>query len=231
MKEENEIDAAAETAPEEDGTGPSSSERSDIKAVIDEAVEAVEAVERRREDDGEDDASGELSDDVEELQQEVVASRDRLLRTLADFENFRKRTERERVEDRKYAAVELLREILGIVDNLERALASEGGFDDLKLGVEMILRQMEDFLRRSGVREVEAVDREFDPSVHEAVSRLEDPEVEMPRVIDEMQRGYTFHDRLLRPSIVRVAVPARSEPQDDESEDGLTDEDRAGADQ
>ena len=81
----------------------------------------------------------------------------------------------------------------------------------------MILRQMEDFLRRSGAEPVEALDREVDPAVHEAVSRVEDPGVEVPRVIDEMQRGYTIHDRLLRPAIVRVAVPAHIESDEDES--------------
>lgn len=193
----------------EHGIRPVAVDGPDVKAAIDEAVEAVEAVTRRRQEDDLDGGDRGPNGDVGALQEEVESLRDRLLRTLADFDNFRKRVERERADDRKYAAVELQREILGAVDNLERALASEGGLEDLKQGVEMILRQIEEALLRSGVAEVAAIDQEFDPAVHEAVSRVEDADIEVPRVIEEMQRGYTVHERLLRPAIVRVAVPVQ----------------------
>ena len=192
-------------------------EEVDIRAAIDEAVNAVEAAEERRQASTPPAAAE--PGEVERLQAELATVRDHSLRTLADFDNFRKRVERERGEAQKYAAVELLREILGIVDNLERALSAEGSLDDLKQGVEMILRQMSDLLERSGVERVEALDREFDPSVHEAVSRIEDPEVDFPTVIEEFQPGYTVHERLLRPSIVRVAVPGATSATDAESDD------------
>jgi len=204
---------------EEHGIRPVTEDDPDIKAVIDEAVDAVEAVTRRREDEDLDTGNGQPGGSVDGLPGEVSHLRDRLLRTLADFDNYRKRAEREKADDRKYATVDLLRDILGVVDNLERALAAEGGLDDLKLGVDMTLRQMEDLLRRAGVEGVESVEREFDPSVHEAVSRVEDPEVDTPRVIEEMQRGYTIYDRLLRPAIVRVAVPAPDAVADDDHGD------------
>lgn len=194
------------------GMRPVTSVDPDLEAVIDEAVEAVEAVARRRDEgDGNDAVAG---GDAVQLQTEVENLRDRLLRTLADFDNFRKRVEREREEERRYSVVEPLREMLGIVDNLERALTADGDLEDLRLGVEMILKQMGDFLRRSGAQPVEAMGQPFNPSVHEAVSRVEDSEVEVPMVIDEMQRGYTVHERLLRPAIVRVAVPIDKEPAD-----------------
>lgn len=196
-----------------------------LKTAIEEAVQAVEEVNRRRQEGGgeapEDAAS---SDELETLRREVDTLRDQSLRTLADFDNYRKRIERERAEERKYAAVEVLREVLGIVDNLERALSAEGGLEDLKQGVEMILRQMAELLRRSGVERIEATGREFDPTYHEAVSRVEDPEADTPQVVEEFQPGYVVHDRLLRPSIVKVAVPGASTagsggPEDEEATD------------
>lgn len=155
--------------------------------------------------------AGEGSDDdaeVAELRREIAELRDRSMRTLADFDNFRKRTERERAEMRRYAGAELIRDFLEAVDNLERAVAAGGSAEDLKTGVEMILRQIDDALRRHGVVKVAAVGERFDPNVHEAVSRQEDPEVDEPTVVEEMQTGYRLHERLLRPSRVVVAVPA-----------------------
>src|SRR5262245_66427295 len=93
------------------------------------------------------------------------------MRTLADFDNFRKRSERERQDLKKYALTEPFRDFLGIVDNLGLALSAAGGADDLKRGVEMIHRQMLDLLRRHGVHEVSALGQPFDPAVHEAVAR------------------------------------------------------------
>ncbi len=213
-----------ETEEEHSEPEEASGEEVDISAAIDEAVSAVEAAEARRQEPPPPAAAAMSgAGEVERLQTEIATLRDHSLRTLADFDNFRKRVERERGEERKYAAVELLREVLGIVDNLERALSAEGNLDDLKQGVEMIRRQMNDLLERSGVTRVEAVEQEFDPSVHEAVSRVEDPDVEHPTVIEEFQPGYIVHDRLLRPSIVRVAVPA-SQPAADVPDHDSTEE-------
>jgi molecular chaperone GrpE len=225
-REDDDLEVGEEAEGVEHRIRPVAGERSDIKNAIDEAVEAVEAVTRRRGEAGSESDVGQVTGDadVEALQREAEQLRDRLMRTLADFDNYRKRVERERADERKYAVVDPLREVLGIVDNLERALAADGDLEDLKTGVAMILRQMEDFLRRSGVEPVEALDREFDPAVHEAVSRVEDGETDVPRVIDEMQRGYVIHDRLLRPAIVRVAVPAPTDDVDEAAESEFPDE-------
>jgi molecular chaperone GrpE len=104
-----------------------------------------------------------------------------------------------------------MREMLAVVDNLERALGAEGSTDDLKTGVELILRQMHDLLKRQGVREVVAEGATFDPAVHDAVARREEAGIKEPRVVRELQRGYQLHDRLLRPAIVEVAVPAEND--------------------
>jgi molecular chaperone GrpE len=147
-------------------------------------------------------------DELDRLRREIADLKDRSMRTLADFDNFRKRSERERQEAKRYALFEPLREFIGLVDNLERALSAGGAADDLKRGVEMILRQMQELLRRHGVREVQAAGAPFDPALHEAVSREERPGIAAPTVVEELQRGYQLHDRLLRPAMVKVAVPA-----------------------
>lgn len=147
------------------------------------------------------------ADELVGLQQELEDLRDRSLRTLADYENYRKRVEREKAEDRRYAGIEVLREVLAVVDNLERAIAAPGSVDELKAGVELILKQLHDLLRRHGVLPVAAAGEAFDPNVHEAVSREHDPGVDRPTVTAEHQRGYRMHDRLLRPAVVAVALP------------------------
>jgi molecular chaperone GrpE len=151
---------------------------------------------------------GDTGDEVGKLRREIADLRDRSMRTLADFDNFRKRSERERQEAKRYALLEPLRDFLAVVDNLERALSAQGSAEDLKRGVEMTLRQFQEQLRRYGVTEVPAKGAAFDPAVHEAVLRQEDPTVDRPTVAEELQRGYTMHERLLRPAMVKVAVPA-----------------------
>ncbi len=177
-------------------------------------LEALEAVEHPREAAdaavaGAEAAAEEAAEDPEvaNLREELAELRERSVRTLADFDNFRKRVERDRREDRRFAGFEMVREVLAVVDNLERAVGSEGPLDDLRTGVEMILKQTIDILRRYGVRRIEAVGELFDPRLHEAVSRQEDPEVAVPTVSEELQAGYTMHDRLLRPATVKVAMP------------------------
>ena len=196
-----------------------SAENEDLEAAMREALEAVESTNSGRDDvadvhDGK--APEVLGIEVGEaataeltmLRQEVVELRERSVRTLADFDNFRKRSEREREEQRRYAGSEVLRDVLPVIDNLERALESASEAGELKAGVEMILRQILDLLKRNGVERVESMNRPFDPAVHEAVSRRDSEDIEGPTVCDELQAGYVMKDRLLRPAMVVVAVPA-----------------------
>lgn len=180
---------------------------SDVAAAIRQAVAAVEGVESAAKGTGRADATEDLAAENARLAREVEELRSRSVRTLADFDNFRKRNERERDEIRRYAATEAIREFVGVVDNLERALTAGGSADDLKRGVELIARQMQEALRRVGVQEVAAQGAPFDPAVHEAVSREESDQVTTPTVIAALQRGYLLYDRLLRPAMVRVAMP------------------------
>ncbi|MES1211878.1 MAG: nucleotide exchange factor GrpE, partial [Acidobacteriota bacterium] len=199
----------------------------DLDAAMRDAVAAVDAVEggKERGDKGEkgiapagsgsdDGADGNDGNDGEtaKLRREIADLRDRSMRTLADFDNFRKRSERERQEQRKYALLEPLRDFLEVIDNLGLALSAGGSAEDLKRGVEMIHRQMQDLLRRHGVKDVEALGQPFDPALHEAVAREEDPTVRKTTVTEELRRGYFLHDRLLRPAMVKVAVPSESKP-------------------
>jgi molecular chaperone GrpE len=183
----------------------------DLDAAMRDAVAAVEGVEQGTATTG---MTAEETDEEEVamLRREIADLRDRTMRTLADFDNFRKRSERERQETRKYALLEPLREFLEIVDNLGLALAAAGSADDLKRGVEMIHRQMQELLRRLGVKEIEALNQPFDPALHEAVQREEDPTVQKATVVGELRRGYMLHERLLRPTMVKVAVPSETKP-------------------
>lgn len=186
----------------------------DLEAAMQAAVAAVEGVQGAESAQGVQDNAAAAAppdeDEVAKLRREIADLRDRSMRTLADFDNFRKRSERERQDLRKYALMEPIRDFLGIIDNLELALSAAGAADDLKRGVEMIHRQMMDLLRRHGVKEVSALNQPFDPAVHEAVAREEDPSVQAPTVTGEMRRGYFMHDRLLRPAMVKVSVPVEA---------------------
>ena len=150
-------------------------------------------------------ATQEISE-AERLEIEVQQARDLLRRKQAEFENYRKRVEREREGVVAYAAAELVKELLPVLDNLERALdASEGAtVDRFREGVEIIYRQFRDVLIRSGMKEVEAVGHPFDPYVHEAVSRVESSEQPDGTVVEVLQKGYYLKDRLLRPALVSV---------------------------
>ena len=133
--------------------------------------------------------------------------RDRLLRKSAEFDNFRKRVERERREFAEWAAADVLTELLAAVDDLERALAVEApaGAEGYRGGVELIHRQLLELLRKRGVTAVETVGQSFDPHLHQAVAYEESPGVDEGQIIGELRRGYRLGDRLLRPALVRVA--------------------------
>lgn len=143
-----------------------------------------------------------------ELQREKQALQDRLLRTAAEFDNYRKRMERERRELSEYAASEILLELLPIVDNFERALQAPGGGGELEAfrkGIELIHKQMLDLLRKRGVTPIDALGADFDPKFHQAVIHEASGEHREGEVMQELQRGYMLGERLLRPAMVKVA--------------------------
>lgn len=148
------------------------------------------------------------SAEEERLRREVAEVREQWVRTLADLDNYRKRSEREAREVKRYALFDPMRDVIGVVDNLERALSAGGSVEDLKRGVELILAQLREVLKSHGVREVQALGEAFDPALHDAVARFESSDAESPRVAEELQRGYMMHERLLRPALVKVAIPS-----------------------
>jgi len=149
-----------------------------------------------------------LKKKLEEKEKEAKDYYDRLLRTAADFENFKKRAAREKEEWTKYANEDLMRAILPFVDNLERALNHAGKTEDnqsIEEGVRLTLQQLLQTLSRFGLTPVESIGKPFDPTVHEAMIAVETDEHEPNQVIEEFQKGYFLKDRLLRPATVSVS--------------------------
>jgi molecular chaperone GrpE len=190
----------------------------DLEAAIREALAAVEQGEAAAPRRSLATAGAEPGSEITRLQAELAELRERSVRTLADFDNYRKRVERERADEQRYAGLVVLRDVLEVVDNLERALTaaaepaevevSEQRLRELRSGVEMIVRQMGDVLRRHGVNRVAALGEPFDPRLHQAVSRHEDVGVAEPTVSEELQAGYMMNERLLRPAMMHMAMPA-----------------------
>ncbi len=133
--------------------------------------------------------------------------RDTLLRRQAEFENFRKRTERERSELSQYASMDTVGELLPVLDDFERALAADSGSAEYAKGVQMIYQRMYEALKKTGLEPIDTNEKPFDPHVHQAIERVETSDSPENTILGEFQRGYNFKGKLLRPSMVRVAVP------------------------
>ena len=144
---------------------------------------------------------------LEQLQKEASEMRELAQRKQAEFENYRKRMERERLDLGRYAGADVVKEVLPVLDNLERALRAVAGSSEEQLrdGVAIVHRQLQEILIRMGLTEVECQGRPFDPHVHQAVSQHETEEHPEGTVLEVFQKGYLFKDRLLRPAMVSVA--------------------------
>lgn len=144
---------------------------------------------------------------LDALQRERDDLYDRLLRKTAEFDNFRKRTERERREFAEWAASELIGDVLAVVDDFERALTVPAPPEAAKYreGLELIHRQLVDLLRKRGLQPIETTGADFDPTVHQAVAYDESPGARDGEVVAELRRGYRLGERLLRPALVKVA--------------------------
>ena len=153
--------------------------------------------------------------ELEAAREEARQANERWIRERADGENLKKRAARERVEDVRAATASLMRDLLPVVDNLERAVqAAQGGGNGQPLveGVALVLKALTDVLARHGVTRVESKGVRFDPSHHEAVAHVESAEHEPNAVIEEHQPGYRHHDRLLRPALVTVSKGPSGRP-------------------
>lgn len=142
---------------------------------------------------------------LEDKQREVEEYKNRWLRAQADFDNYRKRMQREIHDINLYAGEQLIKDILPVIDNFERALSSVEASDDaFYKGVKLIYQQIMDIFNRHEIKEIEAVGKPFDPNFHEAVMTIEDPERESNTVAEVLMKGYTYHAKVIRPSMVKV---------------------------
>ena len=147
-----------------------------------------------------------LADEIVELRKERDGLHDRLLRQAAEFDNYRKRVERERKDSAQLAAVDFVQELLPVIDDFERALQTEApGAESYRQGLEIIHRALIEMLRKRGVTPIDAVGTEFDPQVHQAVAYEEAPDRRDGEVMEQFTRGYRLGDKLVRPAMVKVA--------------------------
>lgn len=152
--------------------------------------------------------------ELKHLRKELDDLKEAHLRRLADMENLRKRFEREKSEFQQYALNSIMLELLAIGDNFERALQagpSDADGKTFREGIELILRMFQSLLTKQGVRPIVLKDRAFDPNFQHAMTVEESDKVEEPTVDEELQKGYLLHDRLLRPTLVKVLVPKKGQ--------------------
>ena len=142
----------------------------------------------------------------DQLAAEKADLNDRLLRTRAEFDNARRRFETQRSDYLQFAAMDMVKDVLPILDDFERALKVETADAKYAKGVELIYQRMYDTLKKLGLEPIETAGKQFDPNVHQAVERVPTDEAEDQTVVGEFQRGYNFKGKLLRPAMVRVAV-------------------------
>jgi molecular chaperone GrpE len=149
-------------------------------------------------------AAAALQTEIDRLKGERDQTIDRLARLQAEFENARKREARERADFREFAVSGAVEQFLPVLDNFRLALGSAGSVEQLRSGIELIVKQMEDVLRALNVQPVETVGARFDPRVHEALESVDRDDLPDHQVLEEVRRGYRIRDRLLRPALVRI---------------------------
>jgi molecular chaperone GrpE len=147
-----------------------------------------------------------LKAERDQLAAEKAELYDRMLRTRAEFENARRRAERERSEYLQFAAMDLVQQILPVLDDFERALQTDTADRNYAKGVELIYQRLYETLKRMGLEPIETAGRRFDPNIHQAIERVQTEEAEDQAILGELQKGYNFKGKLVRPAMVRVAV-------------------------
>jgi molecular chaperone GrpE len=166
-----------------------------------EAIAAESAVEEQAES-----PLAAVTAERDRLAAENAELQDRMLRLRAEFDNARRRFERERADFRQYAAMEAVREILPVLDDFDRALKHETADREYARGVELIYQRMTESLKKLGLEPIETEGQSFDPNIHEAMQREHTEDAEDQAILGELQKGYTFKGKLLRPAWVKVAV-------------------------
>ncbi len=162
----------------------------------------------KEKEEGSEENTESLKNDLEKLKKEKEELYKKYLRAIADIDNLRKRAEKEKREFYNVVLFEVLLALLPIIDDFERALSNQTEQNEaFKRGVELIYKNFKETLFKFGLKPIEALGTEFNPFYHEAIFKVDSEEVDSPIVIEEFQKGYLLNDRLLRPSLVRVAVP------------------------
>jgi molecular chaperone GrpE len=145
---------------------------------------------------------------IKELEEELLQFKDKYLRLYAEFENYKRRVQKDREELLKYGVEPLIVELLTVIDNLEMALehaGNEASLESLKEGVDLTLKELRKILNKHGVSEIEAVGKPFDPEFHHAMAQVERDDIEDKTVVEEYRKGYMLKDRVIRPSLVAVS--------------------------
>ena len=187
----------------------------EMQQEIDEAEAAQEDAAEGSEEEAPEEAASEaaamqeeieaLKGQVEKLTGDLQEKKDRLLRLQADFDNFRRRSAKEREEISAVVTQNFCKDMLPLLDNFERAMAAETkDVEAFQKGVEMIFTQFQEILKKNGLEHIEAIGQKFDPNFHQAVMRVEDPDKEDDTVAQELQKGYMVKGRVIRPSMVQV---------------------------
>ena len=215
MNKEAEVQEEAVDIPVTDGnedeaadTAQTAEEETSEKTVkADEAKESQEEAESQKEPESKTKASffGKKKKEKDKFEQQIEELTDRLKRSMAEFDNYRKRTEKEKSSMYIIGAKDIVEKMLPIVDNFERGLAQAPEDDPFAEGMKMIYKQMMTAFDEMGVKAIEAVGKEFDPNLHNAVMHVEDESVGENVVVEEFQKGYTYKDFVVRHSMVKVA--------------------------
>ncbi|RJX38257.1 nucleotide exchange factor GrpE [Paenibacillus pinisoli] len=178
-----------------------------MDAVKDEAVEEQNQAEESAQTE-EANIEGNDNPRIAELEKQAEEAQQRYLRAQADFDNFRRRTMKEKEELAQYASMKLIEQLLPVVDNFERAIAASGAnndYESLAKGVDMIFRQLSQTLDAEGLKPINAVGEPFNPEFHQAIMQVESDEYEEGVVVEEVQKGYMLKEKVLRPSMVKVS--------------------------
>ena len=175
-----------------------------------EAVDTAEGendTEAQPADEAQENPADAMQQKIDELTVGLKEKEERALRLQADFENFRRRTSKEKEELSAVIKQEILKDMLPLLDNFQRAMAAEAkDIESFKQGVEMIYKQFQDALAKNGLEAIDTTDAKFDPNFHQAVMRVQDPEKEDDTIAAELQKGYMAKGRVLRPSMVQVVA-------------------------
>lgn len=175
----------------------------DEKEILEETAE--EAAPKKEKKPKKNAEAEKLKEELDKVQAELESKNDLLLRTAAEFDNFKKRTEREKLSTAEYAKASLVKQLLPLLDNVDRAAEHEPGTEPYNKGIEMIVKQLLELSGKLGLVEIGTVGETFDPTVHEAIMHIEDDALGENTVAQVLQKGYKLGDTVVRPAMVQVA--------------------------